>query len=440
MEHLQITVRLPQVLVGLFVCPAICTVVLVQRFVVVEQKFVKANSSVELMMNYKVTVDKHTYYSRHWRQIYLVATIIFICNGCSSEDMAEPHFAVDTEIDTLINVTTFGDPSVVLGGPYQIVVSDNSVFVSDNAFNHIKRYDINGTFLGTIGSRGRGPGEFLTINHFGITDGKLLAFDEYQYRSTLISIDSNKVLATYPNNADMLWIRDFQFRDDTLSMLYATDVSQSPLLSMNVIHTFVLQDGAFHKVSENVDILNLYPMEYTQDIAQLIAGFNTGYVSWGDTISYFVPHIFGGKIYGFNRNWILADSIDVSLMIGQAVRSLEHGAGNAPDHANIVSGARRATGIVDSEVIGLAKTNRNELIIANLINHQDKIKYLYLHIVTSDEVKTVRITDFDPIHVKMNFSYISLQDIDSNNNLYFIYSWQDESKILKKNIRHLLGG
>jgi len=279
MEHLQITVRLPQVLVGLFVCLAICTVVLVQRFVVEEQKFVKANSSVELMLNYKVTGDKHTLYSRHWHQIYLVITIIFICIGCSSEDMAEPHFAVDTEIDTLINVTTFGDPSVVLGGPYQIVVSGNSVFVSDNAFNHIKRYDINGTFLGTIGSRGRGPGEFLTINHFGITDGKLLAFDEYQYRSTLISIDSNKVLATYPNNADMLWIRDFQFRDDTLSMLYATDVSQSPLLSMNVIHTFVLQDGAFHKLSENVDILNLYPIEYTQDIAQLIAGFNTGYLS-----------------------------------------------------------------------------------------------------------------------------------------------------------------
>jgi len=372
-------------------------------------------------------------------QLYVKLFILAILTGCTSKEHSTNHIVINTEIDSLVNVVSFGDPDVVLGSPYQVVVSGNSVFVSDNAFAHIKKYSIEGQYLGTIGRRGRGPGEFLTINHFGIRDGSILAFDEFQYRSTLFSIDSGSVLATYPNDSDMLWIRDFHWRNDTLALLYAPDVSQYPLSSLNVVHTHVLKSGSLVKQNDYVDLLELYPLEYSQDIAQLIAGFNAGYMLWGDTASYYVPHIFGGKIFAFNGEWILSDSIEVPLHIGVAARSLDHNTGTAPEHATIVSGVRRATGIVDSEIIGVAKTIRNELIVANLINHQDQMKFLYLHIVSTDSVRSIRILDFDPIHIRMNFSFLSLQDVDSSGNLYFIYSWQDDSKIVVKNIRHLLG-
>lgn len=369
----------------------------------------------------------------------ILIVILTVIIGCKSKDLSTTQLASDTEIDSLVNIASFGDPDVVLASPYQVVVSGNSVFVSDNAFAHIKKYSIEGKYMGTIGRRGRGPGEFLTINHFGIEDGNLMAFDEYQYRSTLFSIDSGNILATYPNDTDMLWIRDFHWRNDTLALLYAPDVTQYPMSSMNVVHTFVLKSGSLFKLNDHVDLLDLYPVEYSQDIAQLIGGYNAGYMLWGDSASYLVPHIFGGKVFTFNRDWVLSDSIEVPLHIGVAVRSFEHGVGTVPEHANVVSGVRPATGIVDSEIIGVAKTTQNELIIANLINQQDQIKYLYLHIVSANNVRSVRIIDFDPIHIKMNFSFISLQDVDSIGNLYFIYSWQDDSKIVVKNIRHLLG-
>ncbi len=381
------------------------------------------------------TTERTTMFYMYMFNIFVVLSV---CWGCMSRDLSSIPFPTNTEIDSLVNATPFGDDGAVMGSPYQVVVSGNEVYIADNAFAHIKRYSLKGDYLGAIGRRGRGPGEFLTINHFGIEDGHLLAFDEYLLRSTLYSLDSGKVMATFPNYADMLWVRDSHWRGDTLALLYAPDVTQFPMSSMNVVHTYVLENDSLLKLNDYMNLLDLYPVEYSQDIAQLVGGYNAGYILWGDSASYYVPHIFGGKIFAFDWGWVLSDSIVVPLHVGLAVRSLEHGARTAPEHAIVISGVRRGTGIIDSEVIGVAKTVRNEILIANLINHQDKAKYLYLHIVAMNSVRSVRILDFDPIDIRMNFSFLSLQDVDSLGNLYFIHSWQDDSKVVVKNIRHLL--
>ncbi len=74
---------------------------------------------------------------------------------------------------------------VVAGAPeYQfsriagVVLSpDGSITVADGGSSQIRTFDASGTFVGSYGSQGEGPGEFLFLNWVGRCQGRIVAYD-----------------------------------------------------------------------------------------------------------------------------------------------------------------------------------------------------------------------------------------------------------------------
>ncbi len=83
-----------------------------------------------------------------------------------------------------------GDEPYLFGDPVSPVrLPDGRIAVADAQSADIRFFGPDGTFLSRTGSRGQGPGEFMSFGWMAKCDGKLLAYDWQQARVTSISFD-----------------------------------------------------------------------------------------------------------------------------------------------------------------------------------------------------------------------------------------------------------
>ncbi len=231
--------------------------------------------------------------------ISLIAISFYSCNNKYSTD----------EVDTDVPVIQFGenldvvnssdvievefltlqtDAESIVGSIDDIYQTDNRIFVSDSQTNQLFCFDNDGKFISTIGRRGQGAGEYITIKSFFVnTDKRLIGiYDDNQNRLLYYSLD-NHMLS-----------EDYSIRN----MITTGCVSANDYLIWN---TYNYNEDDLDKIK----VFTITDYDGTVENSFVRAGFTSGYYTGTSHPFYsFSNKIYGYKIYGdmtvyeINRN------------------------------------------------------------------------------------------------------------------------------------------
>src|SRR5690606_8598239 len=178
---------------------------------------------------------------------------------------------------------------------HKIIVSEPSMFILDNVQNFIFVYDLEGNFLNRIGGIGDGPGEYLEITDFTITNDDLVVFSNnsrkiihyssigkfikefpiLHYGSSLAVFDQGYIIQT-KNNVHPQMPYDLLFLNNSGEMVdqkqqaypnfpsfessgFLKNVSAGKILYMNVFGNIIYQ------VNEELDLIPLYKFDLGSD-------------------------------------------------------------------------------------------------------------------------------------------------------------------------------
>jgi len=146
----------------------------------------------------------------------LLASIVFI--GCSSENGQLHQNVPDIENVTIITQEaspskgirftkeiTYSLPDSLTDSWYYsvgglgwfaglAVSSDGNVFIGDYTNLQVHAFDADGSFLASMGYRGRGAGEFLSISTISILNDELHVFDPRLVRESIFSTQSMRLI------------------------------------------------------------------------------------------------------------------------------------------------------------------------------------------------------------------------------------------------------
>lgn len=269
-------------------------------------------------------------YSNIKKWIYCAALLLLF--GCTSE----PEVAVPEHIKDLDNLTvyptdpqpareiqlereqTFGSREEILIGRMGDIAVDSSgrVFIADIQNQSIHVFHPDGRFIAQLGREGRGPSEFGFIKSLQIRNNRLYAYDFYQYKVSVFTLDplagdQTILLAqnrgkyraldrAYPS-IDQLYVRN----NNTYLAKFKSDSSKTNKRWQNfeIKGLFYLLDSTGKIVSEK--LLDL----------KVATGTHVGTSSSSALLGYHMEDFFGNVMPVLSRdNWIYLAEPDLFLI------------------------------------------------------------------------------------------------------------------------------
>lgn len=115
----------------------------------------------------------------------------------------------------LVREMEFGSLNdLIIGGLGSFSVDKtNKVYIGDIQQHTIYVFDQNGHYTASLGSQGRGPGEFQFVGYLKIIDNLLFAFDPPQFRFNVFSTENFELIKTLPfhvnNKKDFDELREY---------------------------------------------------------------------------------------------------------------------------------------------------------------------------------------------------------------------------------------
>lgn len=234
----------------------------------------------------------------------ITAILIFIVIGCKVNNHDSPERIIELTSNRPTDpVETFNDiiksvsyvpletnEKCLISKVSQLEITDSNIFILEGAENRVLRFSDKGKFLNEIGSRGKGPGEFLRITCFRLNNLKeeIMVYDRRQ-----------KKILTYSYNGKFIDEVNFDFY-------------------FNVF--FEDEDGGYWAFTNNngnkmkdAEKLNFVKIEENGEINTFIYGVKNYNFLWcngahasnhsgGDTISFVLPVQEG--IYSFYKGEI----------------------------------------------------------------------------------------------------------------------------------------
>jgi hypothetical protein len=144
----------------------------------------------------------------------------------------------------LLRVLSFPqeDENVYITDPVNMVVLDDSIYISDYRISQIHVYDQSGSHVRSIGGHGSGPTEFMAQRIIGYNDGTLYVLDQGNHRFTAIDLDRNEF--TVHPIMDVYHPFSFVVRE---GVVYANTPyppsERDNLDKLPLIHVYELNDG-----------------------------------------------------------------------------------------------------------------------------------------------------------------------------------------------------
>lgn len=118
-----------------------------------------------------------------------------------------------------------------------------TIYISDQNSSSIKKFNPSGEYIGSIGQKGRGPGEFQEITAFHVTnDGEILIFD---HRSQRFSVISNSI--SDPESVSGMLLDDNEYIK--IHSIHESD-SSSYYINYTDDSTFLDRTITFNKLSD----------------------------------------------------------------------------------------------------------------------------------------------------------------------------------------------
>ena len=196
---------------------------------------------------------------------HAIVAIVFLLSGCGSDrkniskdldvfkiDSRSPVEIVvnkDVEVedsydysqafDSVSFVRLSNEPEAMVTNIEQLLVNDSLIFVLDRyGSGTVKMFSMSGQYLGDVGRRGRGPGEYIEPTHMELNGDRIIIWDQFSQQlmyygmdraflgtkqfSTMAmhfhQVDSNRIIFNSVNSDNKRWMEDYSlFLCDSLS-------------------------------------------------------------------------------------------------------------------------------------------------------------------------------------------------------------------------------
>src|SRR5690554_2673060 len=108
--------------------------------------------------------------------------------GCNSNNQKS-----SLNVQSLRKVVSFptSKDTVLLVNPVNLTFTQDYIFISDQGASSIKMYDYEGNYVQNIGSKGRGPGEFMLQQRIALENDKLYINDQGNRMMSIYNIIDN---------------------------------------------------------------------------------------------------------------------------------------------------------------------------------------------------------------------------------------------------------
>lgn len=221
-----------------------------------------------------------------WTLIITAIILFWGCNNSSYTNIALPEdcIKIDIPLEDKDNVTMLSEvvdsvqiialetnDSCIIGSYSKIVTDGQKLFIMDAMSNSIFTFDYNGEFLFSIGSRGRGPFEFIEMCDFCVLSNKnILVSDERIRKLSLFDSIGNPIREIYLNhNNDPRSIcnnRICNINDSIIAMYGCTGYKNVTIFNINN-EEILYQDLPYH---EGYSIENWFAFNKTKEYTQLL--------------------------------------------------------------------------------------------------------------------------------------------------------------------------
>lgn len=298
---------------------------------------------------------------RHCFSIFFASLLLLSSVKVFAQENASPFNA------ELSEVLTIGDdesaPREYLFGRIVGVRTDadGNIYVADQKTMNVRVFGPGGDYLRTIGTRGRGPGEFSHITSMHVDrQNRLVVADNMNSRFTWFAPDGEVIDTRIYNNSELQWPRQIgQVSSGKYLLLYrsmrGTDLFhvipsapggerlQSPLTSFGPLSMFPSSDEPFARQSAA-----LRPGQFWQ------AGSNT---------FVFAPGLYDGRLFEYQRadsGWRAVDTLSGWLPERGAFTPLDDPSGD--DHATTFhSGGQDIPGVIHTISAGVFVTDTGHI-------------------------------------------------------------------------------
>lgn len=179
------------------------------------------------------------------------------------------------------------------------VGQEGTIYVADEGSMNIKVFNKTGDYIGSIGRRGRGPGEFLSLREITISNkNKLVVVDIRQFRISKFNKDG-EILDTYlmsKKSQDVVFFNQIWQLKDNKNLVLAKKFGRN-----------YNDDSIFHIWDQNFENeLNKFgsfkSLGFNEGFSVKIASMAVGSFTFlNDNQLIFAPSIYSGKLFTFKK-------------------------------------------------------------------------------------------------------------------------------------------
>jgi hypothetical protein len=226
--------------------------------------------------------------------------------SCSSEPGEEPAAEEAGTIEATTDLV-IGLPDqpleYQLGQPIAVRTdAEGQIYIADRFSREIKVFDHDGSYLRSIGGRGRGPGEFEDFEFMEWTpEGHLVLMDRGNMRYTILSIDGEQVDSFPYNFSAQFYPRSISYLDgQVLGLLY--DTFYDPEISMFERDLFHVYSADFQ--NRVTTFLQVHKLGYEEDLFPLfmLASHPGSYTfSEDNKVLVYSPSTYTGNLYVYQK-------------------------------------------------------------------------------------------------------------------------------------------
>lgn len=218
-----------------------------------------------------------------------------------AEKSAKGQSACDTKYELSVaevipNKNVKGE--YLLGRPKEVMIDDKYVYVLDEAAFAVKVYKKDGTPERIIGSKGRGPGEFMSVDAAAVDDSSLYIVDNLQRRIARFSKEG-RVDETYPMKSlgidDLGSVQEMEARDGVLILIESISRPSLTRQDKKIVH--VVEDIEKRK---SKSYISLGDIKMYSDFEMSFTYFDPGGVVTKNKKIYYTKGVFEKNMYKIN--------------------------------------------------------------------------------------------------------------------------------------------
>lgn len=358
----------------------------------------------------------------------ILISIVFFINILAQETIKKAEMEILLSIGNNENLGLdylFADPV------YLMVDTIGNIFIADKMNMQIRKFDKNGKFISRMGTRGRGPGEYLDFSYIGNCNKKELAiFDMYNARITFLNLEGDYLKSNKIDFNKLLWPK-------ALIYLHNSYLIHSKLEYRN--ETFHLFDSTFSNTLQSFGA-ELFPNNQVENTEK--GFFEPSILKTSDSVFLYVRPFYDGIIRKYclvDKKWKYCSEFSTGRIYEREAYEILSNEIKDRDKYSIraYSKGSKTTFILNNESRGIFKLTTGEIIHFTLLKNMNRRVFGFeifsenMELIDYCEIFSEKIPRGKALDIP-----IKVVEIDKDNNFYLIRKIDDIPVIQKVKFKY----